>query len=57
MPARRCLMAHMVQGICMHKNVATVDAKGRIKAKAAGKCTVYVIAVNGTTQAVQIIVK
>lgn len=53
-------MADMVQGICMHvqiKNVATVDAKGRIKAKAAGKCTVYVIAVNGTTQAVQIIVK
>lgn len=42
---------------CTNKNVATVDAKGRIKAKAAGKCTVYVIAVNGTTQAVQIIVK
>lgn len=39
---------------CTNKNVATVDAKGRIKAKAAGKCTVYVIAVNGTTQAVQI---
>ncbi len=29
---------------CTNKNVATVDAKGRIKAKAAGKCTVYVIA-------------
>ena len=43
--------------VCTNKNVATVDAKGRIKAKAAGKCTVYVIAVNGTTQAVQIIVK
>lgn len=42
---------------CTNKNVATVDAKGRIKVKAAGKCTVYVIAVNGTTQAVQIIVK
>ncbi len=42
---------------CTNKNVATVDAKGRIKAKAAGKCTVYVITVNGTTQAVQIIVK
>lgn len=42
---------------CTNKNVATVDAKGRIKAKAAGKGTVYVIAVNGTTQAVQIIVK
>lgn len=42
---------------CTNKNVATVDAKGRIKAKSAGKCTVYVIAVNGTTQAVQIIVK
>ena len=42
---------------CTNKNVATVDAKGRIKTKAAGKCTVYVIAVNGTTQAVQIIVK
>lgn len=43
--------------VSTNKNVATVDAKGRIKAKAAGKCTVYVIAVNGTTQAVQIIVK
>ena len=38
-----------------NKNVATVDAKGRIKAKAAGKCTVYVIAVNGTTQALSLI--
>lgn len=40
-----------------NKNVATVSAAGRITAKASGKCTVYVITVNGVTQPVQITVR
>lgn len=40
-----------------NKNVATVSASGRITAKASGKCTVYVITVNGVTQPVQITVR
>ena len=40
-----------------NKNVATVSAAGKITAKASGKCTVYVITVNGVTQPVQITVR
>ena len=40
-----------------NKNVATVSASGKITAKASGKCTVYVITVNGVTQPVQITVR
>lgn len=37
-------------------NVATVDAYGRVKAKASGKCIIYVISISGVTQQVQITV-
>lgn len=40
-----------------NKNVAVVSDTGKITAKAAGKCTVYVITVNGVTQPVQITVR
>lgn len=38
-------------------NVATVDAKGVLKAKASGKCTIYVISVSGVSSPVQITVR
>ncbi|MGN0395898.1 MAG: Ig-like domain-containing protein, partial [Coprococcus sp.] len=38
-------------------NVATVDSKGRIKAKASGKCTIYVISISGVTKSVKVTVK
>ena len=37
--------------------VATVSAKGVIKAKAKGKCRVYAYAQNGTAKAVSVVVK
>ena len=40
-----------------NKNVATVSDTGKITAKASGKCTVYVITINGVTQPVQITVR
>ena len=40
-----------------NKNVAVVSDTGKITAKASGKCTVYVITVNGVTQPVQITVR
>lgn len=38
-------------------NVATVDAKGVVRAKASGKCTIYVISLSGVTSPVQITVR
>ena len=38
-------------------NVATVNAKGEIRAVAAGECTVYALAANGVRGAVKVKVK
>ena len=38
-------------------NVATVDANGVIRAKASGKCTIYVISISGVTVPVQVTVR
>lgn len=38
-------------------NVATVDANGVIRAKATGKCTIYVISISGVTVPVQVTVR
>lgn len=38
-------------------NVAIVDAKGVVKAKASGKCTIYVISISGVSSPVQITVR
>ncbi len=38
-------------------NVATADANGVIRAKASGKCTIYVISISGVTVPVQVTVR
>ena len=40
-----------------NKKVATVNAKGKIKAVSKGKCKIYVVAVNGAKKAVKVTVK
>lgn len=40
-----------------NKNVATVDSNGKITAKAAGTCTVYVVSISGITRAVKVTVR
>ena len=39
------------------KNVATVTASGRIKARTSGSCSVYVFAHNGACRKIKVIVK
>ena len=43
--------------VSSNKKVATVDKKGKIKAKKKGKCTIYVYAKNGKRAAVKVTVK
>ena len=48
------------RGICYESSntkIATVDSKGKIKAKKKGKCTVYVYAQNGVYKTVKVTVK
>ena len=37
--------------------IATVSAKGKIKAKAKGTCKIYVCAVNGVSKTIKVTVK
>ncbi len=48
------------RGICYESSntkIATVDSKGKIKAKKKGKCTIYVYAQNGVYKTVKVTVK
>ena len=40
-----------------NKSVAAVSSAGKITAKKAGKCTVYVLAVNGARKSIAVTVK
>ena len=43
--------------ISSNTNVATVTKKGKIKAKATGKCKIYVVGVNGLWKVINVTVK
>ena len=41
----------------LKQEIATVNAAGKIKAKAPGSCNVYVYAINGVSETVKVTVK
>lgn len=57
-PKGKKVKAHVgVRYVVLNTDIATVSSSGKIKAKKKGKCTVYVVAQNGVSKKLTVVVK